>query len=70
MSIINILDIYASTMTVLSLFMIKKSRYWWIAYASAAIAFTIVCISYKIIGLTCMGICLFIVGIKNFKETE
>lgn len=60
----------ASVGTVVSLAMISKSRYWWLVYSCSAVAFTMVCIYNHIWGLTCMGICLGVVGLKNFKETK
>lgn len=65
--LIKILDILASTLTVLSLAMVSKSYKWWIVYCIASILFTIVVFANQIWGLTLMGVCLFIAGANNYR---
>lgn len=65
-SIIKVLDILASIGTVVSIFLVIKSYKWWILYTFASLCFIAVCIYNRIPGLTIMGICLFLIGIKNY----
>jgi hypothetical protein len=65
-NLIKILDIVASIGTVVSLFLVVKNYRWWVLYTFSSVCFIIVCLANKIPGLTAMGICLFVVGIRNF----
>ena len=65
-TLLKVCDILASTITVVSLFMVSKSYKWWLVYAVGSILFIIVTASNHIFGLTCMGTVLFFVGVNNY----
>ena len=67
MTIIQILDILASVLTVVSLNLVARSYKYWLLYVLSSIFFIIVCIANHIWGLTCMGIFLFFTGINNYR---
>ena len=66
MNIISIFDILASSLTVISLYLIPKSYKYWLLYMIGCICFIVTCASNRIPGLTIMGILLFIISIKNY----
>ena len=67
MNIMAILDIFTSVTTVVTLLLVAKYPNAWLVYSVGNIAFVVVCVDKHLIGLTCMGIILFFVGLNNFR---
>ena len=65
-SVLQVFDVLASILTIVSLNLVVKSYKYWLLYIVGCIFFVIVCASNHIWGLTCMGGLLFLTGIKNY----
>lgn len=66
MGIKLILDILASSMTIVSLFLTSKYNWAWLLYCLACIFYIATVGIAGLVGLTIMGIILFFVGLKNY----
>jgi len=64
--LVKIFDILASIMTVVSLNLVRKYNQAWILYTVGSILFIVVCVYNKIPGLSLMGVCLLVTGIRNY----
>ena len=70
MNLLSILDWSASIITVSTLLLVSKYPKAWIAYSVGAFLFTIVCSEKGLVGLTCMGMLLVIIGLRNYSITR
>lgn len=65
--LLTTLDVYTSINTVVTIFLVGKYPKAWLAYAVGNIAFVAVCLEKHLLGLTCMGVILFFVGLNNYR---
>lgn len=66
MNLLPLLDWSASVITVVTLLLVSKYPKAWLGYSIGALLFTIVCSEKGLVGLTCMGILLVIIGLRNY----
>jgi len=64
--LVEILDILAAIITVITLNLIPKSYKWWLGYGVGAGLFIIVMVAKHLPGMTVMGIVLIMTAIKNY----
>lgn len=66
MNLISIFDILSAIITVVSLNLVHRDYRAWGLYTGGTVLFIIVCWSNHLPGLTIMGFCLLVTGIRNF----
>jgi len=65
--IVQIFDVVAAFLTVLTLNLVRKNYRWWLLYAAGSVLFTITMVLKQSIGYTIMGIILSFTGINNYR---
>lgn len=64
-----IADIYAAVSTIVCLWNVKRHKNWWLVYVVGTVVFTGLMLYKHLPGMTLMGICLIITGLKNYKQS-
>jgi len=65
-----IVDIIASVLTLIALFMIPKNYKWWMTYAICALLFLYVRISYGLIGSCLLEVVALFIGVRNYRKLK
>jgi len=69
-NVVQVLDVAAAILIIISLNMVTRNYKWWLLYSAADVIFSMVTISKRLPGLTVMGLVLCVTGIINYRREK